>query len=58
MQETLRIHPPITEVHRVVWNDDVIALSKPVIGVSGKVHAELAVPKGTLVVVSPFGHNL
>jgi len=58
MQETLRIHPPVVETPRVVWDDDIIPLSKPVVGVSGKVYEELAIPRGTEVVVSPFGHNL
>ena len=58
MQETLRIHPPSTEFPRIVCNDDVIPLSKPVIGVSGKVYNEFAIPKGTMAVISPFGHNM
>ena len=58
MQETLRIHPAPTDIPRVAWNDDVIPLSKPVIGVSGKVYNELVIPKGTMAVISPFGHNM
>ena len=58
MQETLRIHSAVIEVSRVVWNDDVIPLSKPVVGNSGKVYDELLIPGGTLVVVSTYGHNL
>jgi hypothetical protein len=58
MQETLRIHSAIVEVSRVVWNDDVIPLSKPVVGKSGKVYNELPIPGGTSVVVSTYGHNL
>jgi hypothetical protein len=54
----LRIHPPAVEITRVVWNDDVIPLSKPVVGVSGKVHNELAIPGGTLVSVSIYGYNM
>ncbi|KAF9647031.1 cytochrome P450 [Thelephora ganbajun] len=57
-KETLRIHPPVVEIPRVAWNDDIIPLSKPVLGVSGKVYAELAIPRRTMVVVSPLGHNL
>ena len=58
MQETLRIHPSVIDIPRVTQNYDVIPLSKPVVGVSGKVYNELAVPRGTLAVVSPFGNNL
>jgi len=58
MQETLRIHPPIVETPRVVWDDDIIPLSKPVVGVSGKVYRELTIPRGTEVVIPSSGHNL
>jgi hypothetical protein len=58
MQETLRIHAPSVEVPRVVWNDDVIPLSKPIVGISGKVYNELPIPGGTLVVASIYGYNL
>jgi len=58
MQETLRIHSAVVEIPRVVWDDDIIPLSKPVVGVSGKVYRELAIPRGTEVVISSFGHNL
>ena len=54
----MRIHPPTIEVIRVSWGDDIIPLSKPVVGVSGKVYTELEIPKGTVVTVSQFGHNL
>jgi cytochrome P450 len=58
MQETLRIHSPTVDVPRVVWKDDVIPLSKPVTGISGKVYHSLPIPEGTLVVASIYGHNL
>jgi hypothetical protein len=58
MQETLRIHAPAIDVPRVVWNDDVIPLSKPVVGVSGKVYNSLPIPGGTSLVASIYGYNL
>ena len=58
MQETLRIHPPVADISRVACNDDIIPLSKPVVGVSGKVYNELAIPSGMMIVIPPFGHNL
>jgi len=58
MQETLRVHAPAVEVPRVASNDDIVPLSKPIVGASGKVYNELVIPKGTLAVVSVFGHNL
>lgn len=38
--------------------DDVLPLSKPVIGVSGKVYKELPVPAGTTITISPIGYNM
>ena len=38
--------------------DDLLPLSKPVVGISGRVYAELPVPKGTMVSLSAFGYNL
>jgi hypothetical protein len=58
MQETLRVHSPSVDVPRVVWNDDVIPLSKPVIGISGKVYNSLPVTGGTSIVASIYGRNL
>jgi cytochrome P450 len=58
MQETLRIHSPAVEVLRVARSDDVIPLSKPVVGISGKVYNELPIPAGTPVVASIYGYNL
>jgi hypothetical protein len=58
MQETLRIHPPTVDVPRVVRNDDVIPLSKPVVGVSGKVYNSLQIPRGISLLASLHGYNL
>jgi len=57
-KETLRIHAPTVEVARAAWSDDVVPLSKPIVGISGKLHRELVIPKGTLAVISIFGYNL
>ena len=58
IQEILRIHPASVEIHRVATKDDVLPLTKPVVGVSGKVYRELSVPAGTLIFTSTFGYNL
>jgi hypothetical protein len=58
MQETLRVHAPVIEVLRIARNDDVIPLSKPVVGISGKVYNELPIPGGTPVLASIYGYNL
>lgn len=57
-KETLRIHPATVEVVRSASEDDILPLSKPVVGISGKTHNQLAIPKGTVVAISTFGPNL
>ena len=54
----MRIHPIIVEVMREPIDDDLLPLSKPIVGISGKVYNELPVPKGTMVALSAFGYNL
>ena len=43
---------------RVPKKDDVLPLSKPILGVSGKVYKELSIPAGTFVSMSAAGYNL
>ena len=43
---------------RVPKKDDVIPLSKPFVGNSGKVYKELLVPKGTQIFISTTGYNM
>jgi len=57
-KETLRVHPSVAEVPRTTWHDDIIPLSKPIVGVSGKVYNELAISKGTSITISSLGYNL
>ena len=38
--------------------DDLLPLSKPIVGTSGRVYADLPVPKGTMVTLSAFGYNM
>ena len=54
----LRIHPAVLETVRVPMQDDVLPLSKPIVGTSGRVYTELPVPKGTHITVSATGYNL
>jgi hypothetical protein len=46
------------ELTRTPKKDDVLPLSKPIVGVSGKVHKQLLVPAGTIVTVSLLAYNL
>jgi len=58
VKEILRHHPAAVEIVRVATKDDVLPITKPFAGVSGKVYTELYVPAGTLVSVSVTGYNL
>jgi len=46
------------EVMREPIEDDLLPLSKPIVGTSGKVYTDLPVPKGTMVTLSAFGYNM
>jgi len=58
VQEILRVHPIIIEVMREPIEDDLLPLSKPVVGTSGTVYSQLPIPKGTMVTLSAFGYNM
>ena len=53
----MRVHSPIVELTRVPTQDDILPLTKPIVGTSGRVYSELPVPKGTAVTVSMLGYN-
>ena len=57
-QEVLRVYPALLEVQRMPNKDDVLPLSKPIVGISGKVYKELSIPAGTLISISTVGYNL
>jgi len=57
-QEILRVHPIGIEITRTATKDDVLPLTKPVVGISGKVYKELPVSAGTPVFISTVGYNL
>ena len=54
----MRVYPPVVELTRAPKKDGFLPLSKPVVGVSGKVYKELAVPAGTHMFISTVGYNL
>ena len=45
-------------MERTTTQDDVLPLTKPIVGTSGRVYTELPVPKGTTVSVAMSGYNL
>jgi len=53
----LRINPIAVEVVRAPIEDDVLPLTKPIVGVSGRVYTELPIPKGTTVTISTIGYS-
>lgn len=57
-QEILRIFPTAFEISRAPKKDDILPLSKPIVGISGKVYKELPIPAGTPVTISTVGYNL
>ncbi|KAF9787520.1 cytochrome P450 [Thelephora terrestris] len=57
-KEVLRVYPIATEISRAAKTDDVLPLSKPIVGLSGKVYEDLPVPAGTLMTISTVGYNL
>jgi len=57
-KEVLRVYPVAIEIPRAPNQDDVLPLSKPVVGVSGKVYKELHISAGTPLFISTIGYNL
>ena len=43
---------------RIAKEDDALPLSRPIVGLSGKVYNEILVPKETLMTISLMGYNL
>ncbi|KAJ3488875.1 hypothetical protein NLI96_g2508 [Meripilus lineatus] len=50
-RETLRLYPPVHEVHRDCKKDMVLPLANPIRGLNGKWISEIFVPKGTRIIV-------
>jgi len=57
-QEILRFYPIVVEISRAAMEDNVLPLTKPIVGVSGKVYKGLPVLAGTRIIISTFGHHL
>ncbi|KAE9392893.1 cytochrome P450 [Gymnopus androsaceus JB14] len=56
-RETLRLYPPASTPLRVTRQDAVIPLSKPITGLDGTEMHEIAIPKGTSILVSILNAN-
>jgi len=57
-KEILRVYPVATDITRALNKDDVLPLSKPIVGISGKVYKELPLSAGSIVAISTVGYNL
>ncbi|KAF9787463.1 cytochrome P450 [Thelephora terrestris] len=58
IKETLRMHSSLTDIIRQASEDNVLPLSTPVVGSSGRTYQELHIPKGTIVHASTSGYNI
>ncbi|KAF8266210.1 cytochrome P450 [Lactarius quietus] len=56
-RETLRLHSPITQLHRVPRKDSSIPLARPVLGIDGEMMDHIYVRAGTLVVAGTAAVN-
>ncbi|KAJ7328869.1 cytochrome P450 [Mycena albidolilacea] len=57
VQETLRIHSPVTFRHRMAMEEDVLPLSKPYVDKEGKPHDSLVIPKGQIIYIPILAVN-
>lgn len=58
VKETLRVYPVAIEMLRTLQKDDILPLSRPIVGISGRVYNEVPVPAGTTIAISITGYNL
>ncbi|KAL0955433.1 hypothetical protein HGRIS_001678 [Hohenbuehelia grisea] len=57
LKETLRFHPVSPLNHRMSGRDDVLPLSKPIMGTNGEEIHKLPIPKGMRLVLSIAAYN-
>jgi cytochrome P450 len=57
MKETLRFHPVSYNTTREAARDEILPLSKPLVGKSGKTITEIPISKNTTIIVSVAGYN-
>ncbi|KAJ6449850.1 cytochrome P450, partial [Mycena sanguinolenta] len=56
-QESMRLNPALGQTFRTKRADDVLPLSKPMLGTDGKLHTQISVTKGTMVVINIASSN-
>ncbi|KAF8134953.1 cytochrome P450 [Boletus edulis] len=57
VRETLRMYPPTSLLSRTVREDAVLPLYRPIKSVSGQTLSEVAIPKGTTLIMSLLAAN-
>ncbi|TFK51292.1 cytochrome P450 [Heliocybe sulcata] len=57
IRETLRLHPPLTVMHRVTTQDTVLPLGTPIRGVDGTVITEIPLPRDSNLMISILSLN-
>ncbi|PPQ69153.1 hypothetical protein CVT25_004533 [Psilocybe cyanescens] len=56
-RETLRLHPPVSQLRREARQDIVLPLATPIKGLDGKEMTEIPIPKGTNIHISIINSN-
>ncbi|EPT05081.1 hypothetical protein FOMPIDRAFT_1045154 [Fomitopsis schrenkii] len=56
-RETMRVYPPVSSLNRIATEDAVVPLTVPIYGTDGTRMDEIAIPKGTQVMVGMLGCN-
>ncbi|KAH9042654.1 cytochrome P450 [Lactarius pseudohatsudake] len=56
-KETLRLYPPVTQLHRVPCKDSYIPLARPVMGIDGETIDHIYIRAGTTVIVGVAAVN-
>lgn len=57
LKEGMRIHPAVGRISRVAGRDEIVPLAKPLHMISGRVVNEVAIPKGTKIMLSIAAYN-
>lgn len=58
VKETLRLHPPTSLLGRTVRQDTALPLHRPILSRSGEALDQIAIPKGTTLILSILNANL
>ncbi|EAU91561.1 hypothetical protein CC1G_02050 [Coprinopsis cinerea okayama7 len=57
IKESMRFHPALYQNYRQAARDDVLPLSKPIVGPDGELTNKLPIPKGTKIILSIAAYN-